>query len=66
MKLKCYDPNNEIIDCDSAAEEIQEHVYTIKVPKSIWIPSTTSLAALPIDTYSSLVVTLPQDLKTSN
>ena len=58
----CIDYNNSTIDCNAAADEIRDHMYTITVPRSIGIASTNQIMAVPIDTRSSLVVRLPEEV----
>ena len=60
VSKSCIDYNNATVDCNTEFVEIRDHMYTITVPRSISIPSTTQIMAVPIDTWASLVVTLPE------
>ena len=49
------------VSCSAAAEEIRDHIYSITVPRSISMASTTQIMAVPLDSWSSIVVTLPEN-----
>ena len=60
VSRKCYDSLDRRIDCDTEEPElIKDHVYQIKILKSIWNPSTTTLNAIPINTTSILLTGAP-------
>ena len=62
----CINYFNDTIDCSANPDEIRDHMYTITVPRSISMASTSQIMAVPIDTWASLVVTLPEELQLSN
>lgn len=67
VNRKCIDFYDRETDCETEEPElIRDHIYLIKILKSIWVPSTTTLNAIPISTSSILLTTSPMDFKLSN
>lgn len=65
VTLKCYEANAGP-ETDCAGSTVHEYRYTIETPKSISVPSTTSINAVNVDSQATIRTKIPQDVQLSS
>ena len=58
-KTACRDFEGLDVDCGAAAETISDHVYEIRIPRSLDGPSCSQVQTIPTNTNATISVKLP-------